>query len=109
MSGARHTPAPWSVKASGVEALRVVGSAGETVCGLPANVIPQPAERHANANLIASAPAMLAALRRAADQFVFYERQHRAKGTPEADAKAEVNAQMTAMCLAAIAKAEGRS
>lgn len=53
-------------------------------------------------------PDALTALRKAADQFVSYERQHRAKGTPEADAKADVNAEMAAMCLAAIRKAEGR-
>lgn len=43
------------------------------------------------------------ALQKAADQFTEYGRQHRAKGTPEADAKAIVNDEMARMCLAALA------
>jgi hypothetical protein len=48
---------------------------------------------------------MAAALRRAAEQFAFYETQHRAKGTADGEAKAVVNRDMAAMCLAA---AEGK-
>lgn len=40
---------------------------------------------------------MVNALTLCRDQFADYERQHRAKGTPEADAKAQVNAGMVAM------------
>lgn len=39
-----------------------------------------------------------AALKRAAEQFRYYETSHRAKGTPDADEKAEVNATMARMC-----------
>lgn len=41
-------------------------------------------------------------IRRCATQFQSYERQHRAKGTDEANAKAEVNAQMAEMCRSAV-------
>ncbi len=40
---------------------------------------------------------------RCRDQFLSYETQHRAKGTPEADAKADVNRDMAALCSAALA------
>ncbi len=43
-----------------------------------------------------------AALRRARDQFHEYARQHRAKGTPEADHKALVNDEMAEMCEEAL-------
>lgn len=38
------------------------------------------------------------ALNRAARQFRSYETRHLAKGTPEADAKAEINAEMAQLC-----------
>lgn len=40
------------------------------------------------------ADAVVNALAEAAEQFRFYQAQHEAKGTPEADAKAEVNRSM---------------
>lgn len=42
-----------------------------------------------------------AALIAAADQFAFYEQQHRAKGTADGEAKAAVNARMAEVCRAA--------
>jgi len=61
----------------------------------------------ANACLIASAPDLLALARVSAAQFRFYEQQHRAKGTPEADAKAEVNRELAERIEAAISAATG--
>lgn len=37
------------------------------------------------------------------DQFLTYERHHRAKGTPESDAKADVNRDLAAECTAVLA------
>jgi hypothetical protein len=43
-----------------------------------------------------------------ADQFREYERQHRAKGTPEGDAKAEVDAEFARRCLAMLGARSAR-
>lgn len=43
------------------------------------------------------------ALRQAMLKFMFYEQQHAAKGTPEADEKARVNRQMADLCKEALA------
>ena len=53
----------------------------------------------------AQAPELLADLREAAALLRKYEGYHRAKGTEESDAKAEVNAAMAARFEATIAKA----
>lgn len=50
----------------------------------------------AGAEPIPDAVAMRGALTAAAEQFEFYEQQHRAKGTPESIDKAEVNRKMAA-------------
>lgn len=47
------------------------------------------------------------AVTQAAQQFEFYEEQHRAKGTPEADAKADVNKDLAARMRAALNITEG--
>lgn len=59
----------------------------------------------ANARLIASAPDLLEALRKAAKWFRDYERQHRAKLTGEGNLKADTNAERAAFLEAAILKA----
>lgn len=41
-------------------------------------------------------------MKRCRDQFLFYEQQHRAKATPEADAKADVNREFAALCTAVL-------
>lgn len=46
-------------------------------------------------------------LQRAAELFEDYARQHRAKGTPEGDEKAERNAQMAALCRDALGSMSG--
>lgn len=62
-------------------------------------------ELDANAALIAAAPDLLADLREAAATLRRYETLHRAKGTAESTAKAEVNAEIASRFEATIAKA----
>jgi hypothetical protein len=45
---------------------------------------------------------MATALLRAHRQFLYYEQQHRAKGTSDSTRKAEVNASMAQMCADAL-------
>lgn len=59
----------------------------------------------ANAKLIAAAPDLLADLREAAATLRRYEALHRAKGTDDSTAKAEVNAALATRFEATIAKA----
>jgi predicted HAD superfamily Cof-like phosphohydrolase len=46
------------------------------------------------------------AVDRSAEQFEYYEQQHKAKETPEADAKAEVNRQLADMCRKALIQSD---
>lgn len=64
-------------------------------------------ELEANANLIMTAPDLLADLVNAAAQLRTYEALHREKGTEESTAKAEVNATLAARFEATIARARG--
>jgi hypothetical protein len=64
-------------------------------------------EAEANARLIEAAPEMAEKLEQAAAKFEFYEQQHRAKGTADADAKAEVNRKMAADIRALLARIRG--
>lgn len=66
-------------------------------------------EMHANAHLIAASPALYAMVAKAAAQFRYYEQSHRAKGTPDADAKADVNAALAAECETLLAQARGET
>jgi len=50
----------------------------------------------------AEAARLREAVTRAAAQFSYYEQQHRAKGTADADAKADTNRDMAAMLRAAL-------
>lgn len=52
-----------------------------------------------------AAPHLILAVTEAANQFRFYERQHRAKKTPEAEAKAEVNRELAERFEALVVKA----
>lgn len=58
-------------------------------------------------SLAATSPGLLAAIEKAAKQFESYAHQHRAKGTAQADRKAEVNAAIAAEMRLAIARATG--
>lgn len=58
--------------------------------------------------LTRTAPELLAAVEEAAAQFRFYEEQHRAKGTPEADKKAEVNNELATRLEALALRAKTR-
>ena len=53
---------------------------------------------------IAALPDLMDACQEAAAQFDFYAEQHAAKGTPDADAKAEVNRAKAASMRAALAR-----
>ncbi len=63
MSGARHTPGPWRLAASGIDGHKVVAPDGRNICGMSNRISLSMAERHANARLVAAAPDLLAALR----------------------------------------------
>lgn len=66
-------------------------------------------EVHANAILMAAAPELLEALQQAAATFRKYEVLHRAKGTPDSEAKAVANAALAARFEKTIAKATGEA
>jgi hypothetical protein len=116
---AQHTPGPWRVNTAGTSSpwpenykvTEVYVYAPDTqddvaVCADIVDPLTQePSE--ANARLIAAAPEMLANLREAAATLRHYETLHRAKGTTESDAKAEVNAELAARFEATIAAATG--
>ncbi len=89
----KHTPGPWRVRPCvEMDAIGVVEQGGRVVARTRGAYGPEDsAENAANARLIAAAPDMAAELEAAAKQFRFYEQQHRAKGTADAAAKAEVN------------------
>lgn len=110
MSGPQHTPGPLGLVQSlgssnnGTFHLYLVDASERKIAALWG----QADKKMANGYLFQAAPDLLSLCRKAAGQFRFYERQHRAKGTPEADAKAEVNAALAAEIEAVIAVAEGR-
>lgn len=58
-------------------------------------------------DLIARLEAAEEALIKAASKFADYAVSHAAKGTPDADAKAQANRDMSAMCSAALARIRG--
>lgn len=63
----------------------------------------------ANARLIAAAPEMAALIRKHRDQFEFYRQSHTAKGTEDADRKAQVNADLVAECDELLSRIQGES
>lgn len=63
----------------------------------------------ANAALIVAAPDLYAVTADAAKTFREYEALHRAKGTPDGDAKAEANRAKAEKCEAALSRARGEA
>lgn len=75
-----------------------------------------PYERHATLKLAFSGPdaaqrahaardhieALRAMIKECGEQFRFYQKNHEAKGTPDSDAKAKVNAEIAARCEALV-------
>lgn len=123
MTKHKHTPGPWEVlnetevftglgadSGDGVKALSsdgwMIADCGDCLTFTEIG----PAElsrdlRRANAKLIAAAPDLLVDLIDAAGQLRQYELLHRAKGTADSLAKAEVNANLAARFEQTIAKA----
>jgi len=104
----QFTPAPWRV-APQRTSLSVRGPDGRTIATIRYNYDPKDKVelKGANAWLIRSAPELFGACMKAAAQFRFYEKNHRAKGTPEADEKAEVNRQLAEELEALCERAKG--
>lgn len=67
------------------------------------------ADHQANTRLIAATPDLFADLQLAAETLRHYEALHRAKGTEESTAKAEVNAELASRFESTIAKARGEA
>lgn len=108
----KHTPGPWrATNFSSVVGCPITAQPDKTkntvvIAGVHgAAGDDYRAEVEANARLIAAAPDMAEALRKAAAQFRLYERLHAAKGTPDGNEKARTNAVMAAECEAALTKA----
>lgn len=99
-----HTPGPWLVVAE-------LRPNDEIICDMlnDGYVAITGGQKLANwrddARLIAAAPDLLADLREAAATLRRYEALHRAKGTDESTAKAEVNAALASQFEATIANA----
>lgn len=115
----KHTPGPWVMDTirTSVGICHRIGPFpprrpdDETVrhaclyADYPSAFNPADEELEANARLIAAAPDLLTDLREAAATLRRYEELHRAKGTAESTAKAEVNAELASRFEATIAKA----
>lgn len=101
----RPTPRPWKVHARMRDCVTFEGQYGEenlfiqNIDGYFACQNPD------DAKLISAAPELLADLQEAAATLRRYETLHRAKGTDESAAKAEVNAALASRFEATIAKA----
>lgn len=97
MSGAQHTPGPWSV-----DGCQIVADQGAVALGLYGD-IEDPDQTTANIRLIAAAPDLLAALKAAEADIVAWltNGAHTAAEIAEDDVIRQVRA--------AIAKAEGRT
>jgi hypothetical protein len=105
MSESKFTPGPWHV-GEGQQAQIVYDKDG---WGIANAVVFHRAHEQgsslANAKLIATAPDLVADLIIAAATLRRYEQAHRAKGTEESAAKAEVNADLAARFEATIQRA----
>lgn len=116
---AKHTPGPWRVakdnwgrveiesdnerdNADPDQVFVLASSIGGRVHG---SEFDDYSEVEANIKLIVTAPDMLADLIEAAKTLRRYETLHRAKGTDESTAKAEVNAELASRFESTIAKA----
>lgn len=104
----KHTPGPWEYLGDPEERECRVRQAISVRRGngyLSELTICESVSSEANAKLIAAAPDLLNDLQEAAATLRRYEALHRAKGTEDSTAKAEVNAALAARFEATIAKA----
>lgn len=113
---ARHTPGPWEIERVPIESRggsNTMWKIGPMVACIYDDWRPREKgisenANQANARLLAAAPELLEACKVAAVAFGLYAIHHKSKGTPEGDVKALENGKLERVCLAAIAKAEGR-
>ncbi|MGY3014709.1 hypothetical protein ACVWZ5_000214 [Pseudomonas sp. TE6283] len=123
MTKHKHTPGPWEVlnetevftglgadSGDGVKALPsdgwMIADCGDAMTFTEVGLVELSMDlRRANARLIAQAPNLLVDLVEAAAQLRKYETLHRAKGTADSLAKAEVNAELASRFERAIAAA----
>ncbi|MFJ4349409.1 hypothetical protein ACIPZ5_00760 [Pseudomonas sp. NPDC089428] len=117
MTKHKHTPGPWFVESSDKTPIYVSPVDRHEQIGIcNVMVIDEDAESDsgewfngeqtkANAKLIAAAPLLLGDLIDAAAQLRKYETLHRAKGTADSQAKAEVNAELASRFEQTIAQA----
>ncbi|MFJ9993360.1 hypothetical protein ACIQSO_21820 [Pseudomonas putida] len=101
----KHKPGPWVIDEKGLEAdpgkLSIAVGDGEYfICQVDGGM-----HQMANAKLIAAAPRLLDDLIDAAAQLRAYEILHRAKGTDDSLAKADVNADLASRFERTIAAA----
>lgn len=104
----KHTKEPWHV--GGANKCTVYDKFGQRIADAFEGVMVSHRsyfECCANASLIAAAPDLLDDLIEAAATLRRYEVLHRAKGTDESTAKAEVNAELAGRFESTIAKARG--
>lgn len=100
----KHTPGPWIARK--VEGAGWPGQRGYAIdFNEDQEQVVDFVYEEADALLIATAPDLLADLREAAATLRRYEELHRAKGTAESTAKAEVNAELASRFEATIARA----
>ena len=108
MSQNKHTPGPWIARKAGGK-----GWPGQRGWAIDYNEDQEQVVdfvyEMADAQLIAAAPELLDGLILASTQLRKYETLHRAKGTYDSIAKAEVNAALAARFEATIAKARGEA
>lgn len=104
----KHTPGPWQKLGDpedGECRVRQTASVRHGAGFYSETTICENISSEANAKLIAVAPDLLADLVEAARTLRRYEELHRAKGTDESIAKAEVNAELASRFESTIAKA----
>ncbi|WP_277963847.1 hypothetical protein [Pseudomonas sp. RIT-To-2] len=113
MSEIKHTPGPWIIDPDDTDYIVQASNPDSIGIAIVSTIDPMGEKRRwwfgpesmANAKLISAAPDLLADLQEAAATLRRYETLHRAKGTPDSTAKAEVNATLAARFEATIAKA----
>ena len=101
----RQTPRPWSVHGRMKDCVTFIGPEGEENLFLKNVDGYYACQNEEDAKLIAAAHDLLADLVEAASTLRRYETLHRAKGTDESTAKAEVNAELASRFESTIAKA----
>lgn len=101
----KHTPGPWSTKKAAEGNVEVIGPKGECLADSWCFDLEFVDEADHNGKLMAASVDLLNDLIDAAAQLRKYEALHRAKGTPDSLAKAEVNADLALRFEQTIAKA----